>query len=126
MGLDMYALKIRKGLITEQVDFHLPDNDDAAEELHYWRKHPDLHGWMEDLYREKGGQGEQFNCDNLQLTEEDLNRLEEDIKAGELPDTTGFFFGESDGSETNDDLEFVRKAREAINEGYDVYYTSWW
>lgn len=27
---------------------------DAATKLHYWRKHPNLHGWMEQLYYAKG------------------------------------------------------------------------
>jgi hypothetical protein len=36
--------------------------DDAAE-LHYWHKHPNLHGWMERLFRTKG------NARNFQLRE---------------------------------------------------------
>ena len=43
------------------------DGNDAIE-LHYWRKHPNLHGWMESLYYEKGGTADNFNCVNLQLT----------------------------------------------------------
>ena len=43
-----------------------------------------------------------------------------------LPKTTGFFFGESDGSEQEDDLEFIAKAREALAADKFVYYTSWW
>ena len=35
-----------------------------------------------------------FNCVNLQLTADDLDRLEADIRAGNLPSTSGFFFGE--------------------------------
>jgi hypothetical protein len=46
------------------VDF---DGNDAIE-LYYWRKHPNLHGWMESLYYEKGGTADNFNCVNLQLT----------------------------------------------------------
>ena len=56
----------------------------------------------------------------------DLDDLEVDIKDGNLPDTSGFFFGNSDGEEVDDDLEFVKKARQAIKEGKTVYYTSWW
>ncbi|ODR91767.1 hypothetical protein A8M32_08600 [Sinorhizobium alkalisoli] len=33
------------------VDFEVEE----ATALHYWRKHPNLHGWMERLYREEGG-----------------------------------------------------------------------
>lgn len=126
MGLDMFAYKVKKGLITESVDFEISDKEESNEDLHYWRKHPNLHGWMEDLYNKKGGSAPEFNCVNVQLTEEDLNELESSINDRNLPETVGFFFGASDGSETEDDLEFIRKAKEAIAEGYDVYYTSWW
>ena len=120
MGLDMYAMTTMQKP-DKPVDFKAED----AGDLHYWRKHPNLHGWMEELYREKGGT-EQFNCVPVQITAEDLDRLEADIISGDLPDTTGFFFGNSDGSETEDDLAFITAAREALAEGYTVYYDSWW
>ena len=125
MGLDMFAIKVKKGVITESVDFELPESAEQ-EEFHYWRKHPNMHGWMESLYREKGGQGEQFNTDNVRITEEDLDQLEAAVNGDDLPETSGFFFGESQPEDKADDLEFIKKARQAISEGYDVYYTSWW
>lgn len=67
-----------------------------------------------------------FNCVPVELTLDDLARLEADIIAGNLPSTSGFFFGESDGSETDDDLAFIAKAREAIGQGKAVFYDSWW
>ena len=96
-------------------------------EIAYWRKHPNLHGWMENLYHQKGGEDE-FNCAPVELTSEDLDRLEEDIRNGGLPHTSGFFFGESQGGndEVNYDLEFVKNARRAIAEGDRVFYDSWW
>jgi hypothetical protein len=51
------------------------------------------------------------------LTASDLDRLEADVKAGKLPHTQSFFFGESDGTETEDDLAFIAKAREALAAG---------
>lgn len=126
MGLDMFAFKVKKGIITEGVDFEVPENSDEHDELHYWRKHPNLHGWMENLYYEKGGKADVFNCVSVQLTEEDINRLEEDINDENLPETEGFFFGQSYPEDKKRDLEFIKEAREALNEGYDVYYTSWW
>ena len=126
MGLDQFAFKT-KAKLESQVDFQSQLGGDE-ELLHDWRKHPNLHGWMEELYREKGGTGEAFNCDPLQLTQEDIDRLAKDILDGALPSTDGFFFGESfgDTDEENDDLEFCKKASEAIKEGYSVYYDSWW
>ena len=120
MGLDMYAYMTTE-TPAQPVDFKVTD----ASQFFYWRKHPDLHGWMEDLYREKGGQ-EQFNCVPVQLTAEDLDRLEGAILKRELPNTEGFFFGDSDGSEIEDDLAFITNARKAIIEGYTVFYDSWW
>lgn len=121
MGLDMYALSTRQHP-ARPVDFKV----EQAESLHYWRKHPNLHGWMEQLYREKGGSEDSFNCVNLQLTREDLDRLEAAIRGGALPSTAGFFFGASDGSEFEDDLQFIGKAREALAAGLTVFYSSWW
>jgi hypothetical protein len=97
----------------------------GAKEIAYWRKHPDLHGWMENLYREKGGREKSFNGDLVVLTLKDLDRLEEDILRKNLPKTTGFFFGES-GEISLKDLEFVLEARKSIQEGDTVFYDSSW
>jgi len=123
MGLDMYAYKTKAKPETD-VDFSTQNF--KPEEIQYWRKHPNIHGWMENLYYHKGGKAGSFNCVNVKLNEDDLNELEADIKAGNLPKTGGFFFGESDGSEMEEDLLFVSVAKQAIKEGYTVYYTSWW
>ncbi|MEM6899078.1 MAG: phosphoglycerate kinase [Pseudomonadota bacterium] len=121
MGLDMYA-EITPDPVSAPVDFKVENKA----EIHYWRKHPDLHGWMEQLYCAKGGTAEMFNYVNVVLTSEDLDRLEDAILGSELPETSGFFFGQSDGSEVSDDRAFIKKAREAITAGCTVYYTSWW
>lgn len=120
MGLDMYALAT-----TEQPESDFGFKLEQAEELHYWRKHPNLHGWMEALYRERGGE-ELFNCVTLKLTVADLDRLEADLRGRALPPTQGFFFGESDGTELGDDLAFIAKARAALSQGKTVVYDSWW
>jgi hypothetical protein len=122
MGLDMYAFSTKAKPETD-VDFSTKNFD--VSELHYWRKHPNLHGWMQNLYDMKGGTSPDFNGDCVTLDSEDLDNLEQDIKDGNLPDTTGFFFGVSDDGD-EDDLLFVTNAREAIANGNTVYYTSWW
>lgn len=137
MGLDMHAYRM-KFTPTKEVDFseEIFGRDDrgeldyenpivVAKEIAYWRKHPDLHGWMENLYREKGGREKSFNGDLVVLTLADLDRLEEDILRKNLPKTTGFFFGES-GEISLKDLEFVLEARKAIQEGDTVFYDSSW
>lgn len=134
MGLDQFAFKVKVKL-SKEVDFgseiYNPETGDdlvEREELHYWRKHPNLHGWMEHLYRQKGGDGRDFNGDPVVLTKEDLDNLASSIIDEELPDTEGFFFGQSynNEEERQDDLDFVKKAHRAIEEGYTVYYDSWW
>lgn len=124
MGLDMYATAI-KGKVNNEVDFDT-NNIQDYEELHYWRKHPNLHGWMENLYYDKGGKDDSFNGSDVVLTESDLDSLEQDIIDGVLPQTSGFFFGQTDGSEKDDDLLFITNARKAIKEGKTVYYSSSW
>jgi len=105
------------------VDFPEPEN---YEELHYWRKHPNLHGWMHQLYETKAGENPEFNLSPVMLNSENLDDLEGAILANRLPETSGFFFGGSDGSECDDDLAFVAKAREAIGEGRTVFYLAYW
>ena len=81
---------------------------------------------MEQLWRERGGTGD-FNCKELELSVQDLDRLEEAVKNHELPPTTGFFFGsDSDDYYRKEDLAFIAKAREAIAAGEVVEYSSWW
>jgi hypothetical protein len=120
MGLDMYALTLTQRPSAD-VDFPI----EQADEIHYWRKHPDLHGWMERLYRAKGGKQKDFNLAPVLLTSDDLDRLEQDIRHQCLP--SGFFFGKSSsGLEQDDDLLFISKARDFIAAGKAIVYTSWW
>ena len=96
------------------------------EEIAYWRKHPDLHGWMEQLYRKKGGTEKSFNGDTVLLTEEDIDSLKIAVLTRTLPSTSGFFFGASKQEINFADLEFIEKAKGAIKEGYTIYYDSSW
>lgn len=122
MGLDMFAMTMATAPTTP-VDFQTKETETS--ELHYWRKHPNLHGFMESLYYSKGGKEESFNCVNVQLDANDLDHLEKCINENSLPQTSGFFFGYS-RDDKKDDLQFVKSAREAIANGQTVFYTSWW
>jgi len=121
MGLDMYAYTTREAIPL--VDFEHPED---SNEIAYWRKHPNLHGWMHRLYDAKGGKSERFNCDQLQLVSADLDTLEQIVLADALPDHTGFFYGVTRPDEKYIDLAFIARARHAIAEGYQVFYSSWW
>lgn len=123
MGLDQFAYVQSKN-----------DSEDDTTELAYWRKHPNLQGWMENLWESKGRPltdpdkfSGSFNCIPVELTLEDLGQLEHDIIHGGLPGTTGFFFGQdSDEFYKEIDLKFVREAREEILGGNRVFYSSSW
>jgi hypothetical protein len=47
MGLDMYAYRVAAEDAIDDFTIAHDDNDmNHAEEIFYWRKHHDLHGWM--------------------------------------------------------------------------------
>jgi len=126
MGLDQYAFKIKKGKIKSSIINPDDLNSEISKEICYWRKHPNLQGWMNRLYEEKGGD-EVFNCIAILLTLEDIERLERDVINNKLPDTEGFFYGTSaDEHYKEKDLLFIQNAKLWIEDGYDILYDSWW
>ena len=136
MGLDMYAYVANKadqqrefydGAEFDKVtgDYVNPDVD-KPREIAYWRKHPNLHGWMHQLWERKGNSGD-FNGDELELTWEDIDELEHAVTCKQLPGTTGFFFGDpSDEYYKDHDLDFIKKARAELFCGLRVFYNSSW
>ena len=91
MGLDQYGTARKGQPVTDEDGFTCYED---SMELAYWRKHPNLQGWMEDLWIAKGAEGgRDFNCVDLELTLEDLDALEESLDKQALPETEGFFFG---------------------------------
>ena len=129
MGLDMYVWRVKAADVVNEfrIAEDTKDGDNKIEEIFYWRKHHDLHGWMENLYNSKGGT-DIFNCRKLRLTLEDLDQLQRDVVLNKLPQTKGFFFGDNPpGDESKArDLEFIELAKDVIRQGDAVYYDSWW
>ncbi len=136
MGLDMYAYVATKaGQMNEYysddgayVDGEWKPKNGATKprEIAYWRKHPNLHGWMRKLWESKGGAGE-FNGDELELTYEDLDALERAVTHEQLPSTSGFFFGDpADDYYRDSDLQFIKNARAELFCGLKVFYNSSW
>ena len=136
MGLDQYAYAATRA--GQQQEFW--ETAEAAEgsmeyvsrtverprEIAYWRKHPNLHGWFKQEWESEGNEGN-FNGGELEITWDMLERLEYDIRNGELPDTRGFFFGDnSDAEYYEQDLEFIRNARAELFMGLKVFYNSSW
>lgn len=93
-----------------------------------WRCHPNLHGWMFGLHSARTGCSDpfEFNMVRVFLGAADLDALEQAVLDERLPHTVGFFFGESDPDRAEEDLDFIAQARALINDGWDVFYNSWW
>ena len=131
MGLDMY-LSGEKFIWTDFVD---PQNNPTEDgyrligkelRLGYWRKHPNLHGYIVRTFAE--GIDE---CQCIALSDTDIERIIEAVARDDLPDTTGFFFGVSDGSEKDETLRIFRAALEWLRTEEplvfrSIYYQASW
>lgn len=142
MGLDMYAYAAARegqqkefwsdGEYDPKTGDYVNANVSKPIEIAYWRKHPNLHGWMEELWQSKGCPRDNdddvsFNGIELELTWEDIDMLEEDINQGALPGTSGFFFGDpADDYYRENDLKFIKEARSQLFLGLKVFYNSSW
>ena len=119
MGLAQYMMK-RNGSGARQVD---------VVEIAYWRKSRHIQNWMEEKWRELGNTGE-FNCVALDMTHELLDKLDEDIAHNKLDeyDASGFFYGSFDFTEEDEQylLSAILECRKAIDDGWHVFYDSWW
>ena len=126
MGLDMY-------LEGHKYYHHnkRPTEDNLAVkeqvlELAYWRKHPNLHGFIVQTFAD--GKDE---CREVELGAEQIELLIEAVKECKLPDTTGFFFGQSTGSERAEDLKVLTaalawvRAKDETCMKYITYRASW-
>ena len=150
MGLDQYAyVAARKQQSSEfwesaeldpETKEYTNKTVEKPREIAYWRKHPSLQGWMERLWREKkytvqvqdasepvDPDSDMFNGVEIELTWEDLDELERAVTHGQLPTTSGFFFGNpSDEYYREHDLKFIREARAELFSGLKVFYNSSW
>lgn len=142
MGLDMYAyvgVKGQREQYWDQYGQEVAEDQKVSKprEIAYWRKHPNLHGWMEQLWirklaaegktPEESAWGPSFNGVELELTWEDLEDLERAVTHGQLPTTGGFFFGNPcDEHYREQDLEFIKNARAELFLGLKVFYNSSW
>jgi hypothetical protein len=128
MGLDMYLegekyFSLLKGGVFSQERGR---KKKEIYELAYWRKHPNLHGYIVQNFAD--GKDE---CQRIWLSKDDIQTIIKAIQEENLPITTGFFFGESDGREKEEDLVIFNEALqwiEAKEEGVDrsIYYQASW
>lgn len=149
MGLDQYMYVATKA--GQMDEYYKADGDHVdgewkpkngvskPRELAYRRKHPNLHGWMEQLWHKKrnadgnpvvedlGDLSGTFNGIELELKWEDLEDLERAVTHTQLPSTSGFFFGnEADAHYYENDLAFIKNAKAELFLGLKVFYNSSW
>lgn len=126
MGLDM-TLRGRKVSNKRTEDGFNVLHVDL--ELAYWRKHADLHGHIVETFA--GGDDE---CQEIELSTDDLDTLIAAIKEGDLPETNGFFFrydGYDPKDFVEDDIKKLEAARNWVTAEVDgefrylVYQASW-
>ena len=122
MGLDQQA--------------YTKDKEGTHHPIQDWRKHNARDGWMQSLWRTKGGSGE-WNCSEVELTASDIDQLKETVERDELPETMGFFYGGDsrlDEYKKEQTLEFIKEAkklmrfnklRKLFNRDKKVFYSAW-
>jgi len=128
MGLDMYLTGERTLGRIERPGSKYRIRLKEEHELGYWRKHPNLHGYIVQHFAD--GIDE---CQPISLSEYELQDIIDAVKSGSLPETTGFFFGVSEGTpeQIENDLSILQGAIDWLNaddpEGYrDVFYQASW
>jgi len=138
MGLDQYGFAVMPN--RKNDDFGWAWSKEEVDEgkvvkIAQWRKHANLQGYMEQLWMSKMDEKQRaqvieddvlFNCKPLRLTFQDLMNLKKAVEDKDLPQTTGFFFGESDEEHDSETLQFIDEAVRAIAQDMEIYYDSWW
>ena len=116
MGLDM--------------DFYKVNGNGEKEHLHYFRKHSDLNGILQECWKEKnpGKDGDDFNCSEFEITNSEVERVVAFMESRHEEDKhySGFFWGrssEEDWEETEDLMVIIT---EILASGEKVVYTPWW
>jgi hypothetical protein len=112
MGLDMSIYVKQNGGEDSGYEYN---------QVAYWRKHPDLHGYIVNTFAD--GVDE---CQKIPLDEFKVQNIMAAIRNKSLPKTSGFFFGSSNGSESENDLMQLQEVLNAIKKGYKVYYQASW
>ena len=112
MGLSQYIYVTEKTKLkdngTDLADYDAIRDD---KEFFEWRKHWDLHGFLEQVYLEKGGK-EPATWDVVQLTEKDIDDLKYALDKNELPwNKKCFFWDDSPEFKQEQTNEFVDKAK---------------
>lgn len=127
-----------KGEPPTMDGFHI---DKYVLNMGYWRKHPDLHGYIVKEFANGVD-----DCKEIPLTESDVTEILEAVRNNKLPNTSGFFFGSSGNINSADEEErayalevkqdtidilekakawLEKEAKQGDNYSYLIYQASW-
>lgn len=126
MGLDSNFYRVHKEAINTSTDFEVNRDKYNVTDVAYFRKNSALQGWMQQLYRSKGGTDLEFNCCNVVVTIDDLLILHKQLKANKVLPTNGFFFGEMDDDKYENLKQEVVKMIDDYDPEYVYYYFAWY
>lgn len=107
MGLDMY---LEGRTFNWKTDDNIERRDGfrvkgVTLELGYWRKHPDLHGYIVQKFA-----GGEDKCQQIPLNEDALRDILQAVKDRRLPHTEGFFFGQSQPEDRQRTIKILEAA----------------
>lgn len=106
MGLDMYFMN-------------------GNEEIYYYRKHADLNGLLEKIW--KKDHTENFNCSDMEITDDVVKKIEEVVNSSEQKKYTGFFWGESTKEQWADTKnKLIPLLKEHLRKGDKITYLASW
>lgn len=128
MGLDMYLYgkTFNWGHETPRPRHDGFDVQGLTLEIGYWRKHPNLHGAIVQMFA-----GGVDKCQRINLSAVQLRALIDAVKSRKLPHTSGFFFGESGSADEQDTIAQLEGAVAWLecatpNVSKEVYYQASW
>jgi hypothetical protein len=120
MGLDMFFIKVPHG---ENPDYE-------ASRIKYFRKHSDLHGWLQEQWlktQPEGTNPENFNCKYFLITQDVLDGMKSLCAKSRKKKYRGLFWGSSckeDWDETKELCDVIQDCLDSVFT--DVYYYGWW
>ena len=127
-GEKFFWNNIPKGEKVPEEKKQEPNISRKVYDLGYWRKHPDLHGYIINEFTD--GRDDRRR---IRLSDKDIKQIILAIKNDELPKTEGFFFGESSNNNEQKEkaIKILTEAIEWLSDGEkhvsrDIYYNASW
>ena len=104
----------------------------TSETIHTHRKFNALQGFMQKEWDDAGNEPAEFNCQQLNITPEILDRLEAIIEVDALEPTAGFFFGNTEKDDWYyEDIKDLKEkvipdVRQRLEDGETIAYSCWY